>query len=163
MDSQKLSLEACTHAAQNERLPLRVVVQVLFFEQLQLRISIAGSYLVCGNLDGFRPLIRGGGHGLIPGSGNGVWSSAALENQVLKVGMHNMRTRVSEVEKECRSLKQAIEKVGKGRRAWLISTSKKLVFRMKSHICSAEEESVTGASRVGKGKAVECLETKNNG
>ncbi|KAH9300339.1 hypothetical protein KI387_011922, partial [Taxus chinensis] len=27
MDCQKLSLEACTHAAQNERLPLRVVVQ----------------------------------------------------------------------------------------------------------------------------------------
>merc|ERR1711915_302580 len=39
MDCQKLSLEACTHAAQNERLPLRVVVQVLFFEQLQLRTS----------------------------------------------------------------------------------------------------------------------------
>lgn len=28
MDCQKLTLEACTHAAQNERLPLRVVVQV---------------------------------------------------------------------------------------------------------------------------------------
>ena len=40
MDCQKLSLEACTHAAQNERLPLRVIVQVLFFEQLQLRSSI---------------------------------------------------------------------------------------------------------------------------
>lgn len=39
MDCQKLSLEACTHAAQNERLPLRVIVQVLFFEQLQLRTS----------------------------------------------------------------------------------------------------------------------------
>jgi hypothetical protein len=28
MDCQRLSLEACLHAAQNERLPLRVVVQV---------------------------------------------------------------------------------------------------------------------------------------
>ena len=28
MDCQRLSLEACVHAAQNERLPLRIVVQV---------------------------------------------------------------------------------------------------------------------------------------
>lgn len=35
MDVKKLSTEASIHAAQNERLPLRVVVQVLFFEQLK--------------------------------------------------------------------------------------------------------------------------------
>ncbi|CAA0838563.1 BTB/POZ domain-containing protein NPY1 [Striga hermonthica] len=33
MDVKKLTSEACMHAAQNEQLPLRVVVQVLFFEQ----------------------------------------------------------------------------------------------------------------------------------
>lgn len=35
MDVQKLSVEASMHAAQNERLPLRVVVQVLFLEQIR--------------------------------------------------------------------------------------------------------------------------------
>lgn len=35
MDVKKLSAEASLHAAQNECLPLRVVVQVLFFEQLR--------------------------------------------------------------------------------------------------------------------------------
>ncbi|CAH2077328.1 unnamed protein product [Thlaspi arvense] len=35
MDVRKLTSEASTHAAQNERLPLRVVVQVLYFEQLR--------------------------------------------------------------------------------------------------------------------------------
>lgn len=35
MDVKKLSMEACVHAAQNERLPLRVVVQVLFYEQVR--------------------------------------------------------------------------------------------------------------------------------
>ncbi|KAJ0452655.1 putative BTB/POZ domain, NPH3 domain, NPH3/RPT2-like family protein [Helianthus annuus] len=45
MDCRKLTLEACTHAAQNERLPLRAVVQVLFFEQLQLRQAIAGTLM----------------------------------------------------------------------------------------------------------------------
>lgn len=41
MDCRKLSAEACAHAVQNERLPLRVVVQVLFFEQA--RASSPGS------------------------------------------------------------------------------------------------------------------------
>ncbi|KAJ9176314.1 hypothetical protein P3X46_011642 [Hevea brasiliensis] len=41
LDCKKLSVEACMHAAQNELLPLRVVVQVLFFEQA--RAATAGS------------------------------------------------------------------------------------------------------------------------
>ncbi|KAL3640330.1 hypothetical protein CASFOL_015298 [Castilleja foliolosa] len=40
MDCKKLSAVACAHAVQNERLPLRVVVQVLFFEQAR---AAAGS------------------------------------------------------------------------------------------------------------------------
>ncbi|KAE8710225.1 BTB/POZ domain-containing protein [Hibiscus syriacus] len=40
LDCKKLSAEACMHAAQNEKLPLRVVVQVLFFEQA--RAATAG-------------------------------------------------------------------------------------------------------------------------
>ncbi|KAM7479116.1 hypothetical protein LguiA_027329 [Lonicera macranthoides] len=39
MDCKKLSVDACMHAVQNERLPLRVVVQVLFFEQVRASAS----------------------------------------------------------------------------------------------------------------------------
>ncbi|KAL8160726.1 hypothetical protein V2J09_002263 [Rumex salicifolius] len=42
MDCRKLSAEACAHAVQNERLPLRVVVQVLFFEQARASTSGPG-------------------------------------------------------------------------------------------------------------------------
>lgn len=35
MDCRKLSADACMHAIQNERLPLRIVVQILFFEQIR--------------------------------------------------------------------------------------------------------------------------------
>lgn len=35
MDVKKLTMDASMHAAQNDRLPLRVVVQVLFFEQVR--------------------------------------------------------------------------------------------------------------------------------
>ncbi|KAJ0975717.1 hypothetical protein J5N97_017682 [Dioscorea zingiberensis] len=138
LDCQKLSLEACTHAAQNERLPLRVVVQVLFFEQLQLRTSIAGCFLVSENLDGSMPLRSGALPG--PGDGGG-WATTVRENQVLKVGMDSMRLRVSELEKECSNMRQEIEKLGRGKSGWS-SVSKKFNFKIKSQMCSAQESSV---------------------
>ncbi|KAF7803924.1 BTB/POZ domain-containing protein [Senna tora] len=150
MDCQKLSLEACTHAAQNERLPLRIIVQVLFFEQLQLRTSIAGCFLVSDNLDGSRQLRSG-----FAGSNEGGWATAVRENQVLKVGMDNMRMRVSELEKECSNMRQEIEKLGrpKGSSAWG-AVSKKFGFKLKSQMCSAQEGSVSnqtnGTSKVEK-------------
>ncbi|XP_019417310.1 PREDICTED: BTB/POZ domain-containing protein At1g30440-like [Lupinus angustifolius] len=139
MDCQKLSLEACTHAAQNERLPIRTIVQVLFFEQLQLRTSIAGCFLVSDNLEGSRQLRSG----LIP-TNEGGWATAVKENQVLKVGMDNMRMRVSELEKECSNMRQEIEKLGrsKGSNTWG-TVSKKFGFKIKSNMCSAQEGSVS--------------------
>ncbi|RZR72766.1 hypothetical protein BHM03_00016921 [Ensete ventricosum] len=44
LDCRKLSTEACAHAARNEVLPLRVVVQVLFFEQA--RAALAGGRVI---------------------------------------------------------------------------------------------------------------------
>ncbi|KAI3965711.1 hypothetical protein MKX01_010668 [Papaver californicum] len=151
MDCQKLSLEACTHAAQNERLPLRVIVQVLFFEQLQLRTSIAGCFLVSDNLEGSRQL-RSGFAGSNEGGGGGGWSTAVRENQVLKVGMDNMRMRVSELEKECTNMRQEIEKIGNVAKtsssAWG-SVSKKFGFKLKSQMCSAQEGSVSNQNKNG--------------
>ncbi|KAI3707971.1 hypothetical protein L2E82_36946 [Cichorium intybus] len=43
MDCKKLSVDACMHAVQNERLPLRVTVQVLFFEQARAATSSGSS------------------------------------------------------------------------------------------------------------------------
>lgn len=146
LDCQKLSLEACTHAAQNERLPLRIVVQVLFFEQLQLRTSIAGCFLVSENLEGSRQLRNG-----ITGSNEGGgWATAVRENQVLKVGMDSMRMRVSELEKECTNMRQEIEKLGKvkGSSTWE-NVSKKFGFKLKSQMCSAQEGSVSNQNSTG--------------
>jgi APA family basic amino acid/polyamine antiporter len=141
MDCQKLSLEACTHAAQNERLPLRVVVQVLFFEQLQLRTSIAGCLLVSDNLEGSRPLRSG----MAMSGEAGGWSAAVRENQVLKVGMDNMRMRLAELEKECSDMRQEIVKLGRGGKSgggWA-SHVPKFNLKMKPQMCSAQEGSVS--------------------
>lgn len=59
MDCQKLTLEACTHVAQNERLALRMVQQVFFSEQLRLGNAIVGSYIVADiGVDPGRPRLR---------------------------------------------------------------------------------------------------------
>ncbi|XP_021651695.2 BTB/POZ domain-containing protein DOT3 isoform X2 [Hevea brasiliensis] len=42
MNCEKLSLEASMHAAQNDRLPLRTVIQVLFSKQVKMRAAMRG-------------------------------------------------------------------------------------------------------------------------
>jgi hypothetical protein len=98
MDCQKLSLEACTHAAKNKRLPMRVVVQVLFFKQLQLRASVAGCQPVSGNLEESGPLSSGG---------------VAISGET-EVGMDSMTMRLAELEKEYSDMSQEIKKLRRG-------------------------------------------------
>ncbi|OWM87596.1 BTB/POZ domain-containing protein At5g03250-like [Punica granatum] len=119
MNCQKLSMEACTHAAQNERLPLRVIVQVLFFEQLRLRTSIAGWFFVSDNLEGQNQnpsrnslaLTRTG----ISCQGNN--NINPLQN-VQGLAFDDMKERVSELEKECLSMKQDLRKLVKTKGSW---------------------------------------------
>ncbi|CDY27653.1 BnaUnng00030D [Brassica napus] len=140
LDCQKLSTEACTHAAQNERLPLRIIVQVLFIEQLQLKASVSECL----------PL---GSDGFSGESTKGGWETAVRENQDLRVGMDKMRMRVCELEKECSNMRQEIEKLDmttkgggasrSGSKTWE-NVSKKLGFgmKLKSHqIDSAQKVS----------------------
>eukprot|EP00249_Psilotum_nudum_P024069 c29080_g2_i1 orf=244-2175(-) len=151
MDCQKLSLEACTHAAQNERLPLRIVVQVLFFEQLQLRTAIASCFMVSDNLETSRPLRHmATNDGALPAAvlrGDG-WSNAIRENHVLKVDIDNMRLRVSELEKECSNIRNEMEKLGKGKGPWRV-VSKTLGGRFRSQLCSTKESAVQNETWVG--------------
>ncbi|KAJ0102293.1 hypothetical protein Patl1_06085 [Pistacia atlantica] len=125
MNCQKLSLEASTHAAQNERLPLRVIVQVLFFEQLRLRTSIAGWFFVSDNLEnsqnasGNLALTRNDAH------------VQARNGQDHIVAMDDVRDRISELEKECSNMKQEISKMVKTKGSWNIFP-KRFTFRLKS-------------------------------
>uniref|UniRef100_A0A1D1XLW7 BTB/POZ domain-containing protein At5g03250 n=1 Tax=Anthurium amnicola TaxID=1678845 RepID=A0A1D1XLW7_9ARAE len=120
MNCQKLSLEACTHAAQNERLPLRVIVQVLFFEQLRLRTSIAGWFFVSDNIENSHAR-----HGNLQLTKSNDGPAQTEISQELKengqiVPVDDMRSRLSELEKECLNMKQNIEKIGKPKSSWNI-------------------------------------------
>uniref|UniRef100_A0A0D9V6H5 NPH3 domain-containing protein n=1 Tax=Leersia perrieri TaxID=77586 RepID=A0A0D9V6H5_9ORYZ len=130
MNCQKLSLEACTHAAQNERLPLRVVVQVLFFEQLRLRTSIAGWFFVSGNAaaggDGAQHP-HPGGSAIVPKGQSEADADAGDEGKGKEPpaeAITDVKARVSELEKECVSMKQEIRRLGRPRRSWSLLTRK---------------------------------------
>ncbi|KAF5935629.1 hypothetical protein HYC85_026758 [Camellia sinensis] len=120
MNCQKLSLEASTHAAQNERLPLRVIVQVLFFEQLRLRTTISGWFFVSDNLE----------------NSQNPNANRALAAQDGAVGIDDVSERVSELEKECQTMRREIQTLVKRKRIWNI------FFRRKSqHRDSKESKS----------------------
>lgn len=127
-------MEACTHAAQNERLPLRVVVQVLFFEQLRLRTSIAGWFFVSDSHDNPR-----GNLGL---SVNDRSEQAGLaldsKEDPLTGGMEDMKVRVKELEKECMDMRQEIEKLCKPKSSW--SLFSKLGFGEKKKYSGIAKE-----------------------
>eukprot|EP00250_Pteridium_aquilinum_P016457 c23112_g1_i1 orf=39-1952(+) len=147
MDCQKLSLEACSHAAQNERLPLRAIVQVLFFEQLQLRTAIASCFMVSDNS---RPLRNQSASEAVPAAalrGEG-WANAIRDNQALKVDMDHMKLRVSDLERECTGMREELEKIGKVQGQGNL-VSKTLGGRFKSHICRTREGAVEDQTRVG--------------
>lgn len=177
LDCQKLSLDACTHAAQNERLPLRAVVQVLFFEQLQLRQAIAGTLLAAETAAPLDPVrlsaqfrrredqdeedeeevdagdlaarAEGGECSAI------TWRATVRENQVLRLDMDSMRTRVHQLERECSTMKKVIEKIDKqpenGR--WMRGSSKltrRFGCKFKTQVCDSHEATVVDAPRRGR-------------
>ncbi|KAL4378734.1 hypothetical protein GQ457_02G002880 [Hibiscus cannabinus] len=79
IDSQKLSQEACSHAAQNERLPVQMAVQVLYFEQIRLRNAMNGGHnqFFFGTINGQQFPQR---------SSNGAGERSHLAERQLRIG-----------------------------------------------------------------------------
>lgn len=153
MACQKLTLEACTHAAQNERLPLRAVVQVLFFEQLQLRRAIAGTLAAAaaaaaGDEEDEGPLEAAAAEG---GRREGdTWRTAIRENQVLRLDMDSMRSRVRELERECSTMRKAIDKMdriggvggGRERSGGWGSFTRRFGCKFTTQVCDSHQRTV---------------------
>ncbi|XP_019418347.1 PREDICTED: BTB/POZ domain-containing protein At1g03010 isoform X2 [Lupinus angustifolius] len=112
IDSQKLSQEACSHAAQNERLPVQMAVQVLYFEQIRLRNAMNGGHnqFFFGGIQGQFPQRSGSGaeSGAISPRDN--YASVRRENKDLKLEVARMRMRLTDLEKDHFSMKKELVK-----------------------------------------------------
>ncbi|XP_071721060.1 BTB/POZ domain-containing protein At1g03010-like isoform X2 [Rutidosis leptorrhynchoides] len=112
IDCQKLSQEACSHAAQNERLPVQMAVQVLYFEQIRLRNAMNGGHnnLFFGSMN--NPFSQRGSSGVGSGciSPRDNYASVRRENRELKLEVTRMRMRLTDLEKDHVSMKQELVK-----------------------------------------------------
>ncbi|KAF0887850.1 hypothetical protein E2562_004060 [Oryza meyeriana var. granulata] len=135
IDCQRLTPDACSHAAQNERLPVQMAVQVLYFEQLRLRSAIqagggggsvggghdAALFFGCAAAAAAAAAPHGG---MRSGSGVGSgamsprdnYASVRRENRELKLEVARMRMRLTDLEKDHVSMKRELVRVSPANR-----------------------------------------------
>lgn len=145
IDFQKLSQEAGAHAAQNERLPLQSIVQVLYFEQLRLRNALFCSYPD----DDIKPMhqswrINSGALSAAM-SPKDNYASLRRENRELKLELARMRMRLNDLEKDHVCMKRDMQKSSS--RRFMKSFSKRIGKKFNIFGHSSSRESTTSPSR----------------
>ncbi|KAF5458224.1 hypothetical protein F2P56_022271 [Juglans regia] len=154
VDLQKLSQEAGAHAAQNERLPLQSIVQVLYFEQIRLRNSLS-----CSNgEDDQKPVHQSwrisSGALSAAMSPRDNYASLRRENRELKLELTRLRMRLNDLEKEHVFMKRDMEKSNS--RKFMSSFSKKIGnLGFFGHSSSRESSSPSKHSHRTDSKVIE--------
>ncbi|KAK7330977.1 hypothetical protein VNO77_25184 [Canavalia gladiata] len=132
MECQKLSREACAHAAQNDRLPIQTVVQVLYYEQQRLRDSVDGN---TGGWDSPTVTEKMNVYGNVLNPVSNEISSLRIENQELKLEIMKLKMKLKEIERSAiRSATSSpviyasprVDKPPLPRKSFMNSVSKKL-------------------------------------
>ncbi|PON40255.1 Root phototropism protein 3-like [Parasponia andersonii] len=124
MDCQKLSIDACMHAAQNERLPLRVVVQVLFSEQVKISNAMANSNLKEGTAgeSQYQPMVSNRKSLLegTPQSFQEGWAAAKKDINTLKFELETVKAKYLELQNDMDTLQRQFDKLSKQKQvsAW---------------------------------------------
>ncbi|KAF8026781.1 hypothetical protein BT93_F3301 [Corymbia citriodora subsp. variegata] len=138
MDSRKLSPEASLHAAQNERLPVRAVIQVLFSEQTKLSRHLDWSGSFSGarspNPPGLEPPTR-------------CLSKREASTQQAEIG--KLREEVARLQGQCSSMQAQIER--------MLEKKSKGFFRWKKIglVPSSVKNSVGTVERADEGDRLE--------
>lgn len=132
MDCQKLSREACAHAAQNDRLPVQTVVQVLYYEQQRLRDAVDGTPSVSSNNNNNNKLIP------YPADSHHFSSDISnlkRENKELKVELDKLKMKLKEIENSTlmsassspmSNASPSVERLSMRRKSFINSVSKRL-------------------------------------
>ncbi|KAL3515499.1 hypothetical protein ACH5RR_022401 [Cinchona calisaya] len=122
MDCQKLSIDACMHAAQNERLPLRVVVQVLFSEQVKISNAIANNSLKETGESHYQPMVSNR-KALLEGTPQSFqegWATAKKDINTLKFELETVKAKYLELQNDFETLQRQVDKITKPKQtsAW---------------------------------------------
>lgn len=86
-------------------------------------------------------------------SSSHTWRAAVRENQVLRLDMDSMRTRVHQLERECSTMKKVIEKIdradppGGGTGSWKGSLTRRFGCKLKTQVCDSHEQTVVDARK----------------
>ncbi|EEF39705.1 root phototropism protein 3 [Ricinus communis] len=138
MDCQKLSIDACMHAAQNERLPLRVVVQVLFSEQVKISNSLASISLKEAGEAQYQPMIPNRKTLLegTPQSFQEGWATAKKDINTLKFELESVKTKYLELQNDMENLQRQFDKMTNKKQtsAWTTGWKKLSKFTKMTNI-----------------------------
>ncbi|KAJ7533604.1 hypothetical protein O6H91_13G056700 [Diphasiastrum complanatum] len=116
MDCKKLSMDACMHAAQNERLPLRVIVQVLFFEQVRTAMTGGTETLLNdlpSNIKALLPPNDNSQKSMQSSTKDDSWDTVHHDFKALKGDLASMKQRIAEAEQERMQVQQEVVKHAK--------------------------------------------------
>lgn len=107
-----MSIDACMHAAQNERLPLRVVVQVLYSEQMKISNAIANNTIKQAGESRYQP-IASSRKTLLEGTPQSFqegWTTAKKDINTLKFELETLKTKYLELQNNLENVQRQFEK-----------------------------------------------------
>lgn len=110
------------HAAQNERLPLRIVVQVLFSEQIKISNAMANNSLKEAGESQYQPMISNRKSLLeaTPQSFQEGWATAKKDINTLKFELESVKAKYLELQNDMETLQRQFDKLTKQKQtsAW---------------------------------------------
>ncbi|XP_065872514.1 root phototropism protein 3 [Euphorbia lathyris] len=150
MDCQKLSIDACMHAAQNERLPLRIVVQVLFSEQMKISNAMAANSLKEAGEPQFQAMVPNRKTLLegTPQSFQEGWVAAKKDINTLKFELETVKTKYVELQSDMENLQRQFDKLTNKKQtsAWSSGWKKLSKFTKMTHMENHEIGSQVAAA-----------------
>lgn len=148
------------HAAQNERLPLRVVVQVLFSEQVKISNAISNSSLKDSGDYQYQPMVSTRKQLLegTPQSFQEGWAAAKKDINTLKFELESMKAKYLELQNDMDNLQRQFEKMAPSKpnkhtssSAWSSGWKKLSKF---TKMTGAEQHEIMGSEQVVAGEQV---------
>ncbi|KAG5387867.1 hypothetical protein IGI04_029408 [Brassica rapa subsp. trilocularis] len=114
---KKLSMEASLHAAENPRLPVRTIIQILFTEQTKLSHGRHNNSIDC-NVSSLKPTPS--------------WCMSKFDMNVQQAEISRLRVGIGKLHNECEAMRRQVKKEKKGGRSSTGNTcGSKWYFRWK--------------------------------